>query len=152
MNIFVTVGTTPFDQLIRSIDLHCRNINEIQFQIANAEYIPVNFPYFYFSDQIFCYYERADIIICHAGAGTVYKLLEMDKKIIVVPNLFRSDTHQQDLAKFVEINEYALVCWDIEKINDYIQQSNIFVPKKYQKDEFTGHKLLNKIIKELYGK
>jgi beta-1,4-N-acetylglucosaminyltransferase len=120
------------------------------FQIAKGEYKPVNFPYFSFTDKIELYYNTADLIICHAGAGTVYNLLELKKKIIVVPNLERVDPHQRELACYIEKNNYGMVCWDINKINELILKTQNYKPTIYIKDKFVGTNLLMNILKELY--
>lgn len=149
MKILVTVGTTSFDQLIKEIDLNCPKNWEVQFQIASGSYKPVNFPSFTFSDNIEEVYQMSELIICHAGAGSVYSLLELKKRIIVVPNMYRVDPHQQELAKYVENNSFALVCWNIDDILMYIQKSTKFEPNVYIKDRSIAAELINGIINEL---
>ena len=90
MRILVTVGTTRFDSLIKYLDETFAGLDfEFTFQIADGKYEPVNFPFFTFSSDINTYYKESDLVICHAGAGTIYKLLESRKKVIIVPNTER---------------------------------------------------------------
>ncbi len=151
MKIFVTVGTTPFDQLIKYVDQNITKEQNIVFQIAKGEYKPANFPYFAFTDEIDLYYKTADLVICHAGAGTIYNLLELKKKIIVVPNLERADPHQKELASYIEKNNYGIVCWNINKINELIIKARNFKFNSYTKEKFIGTDLLMDILKKLYA-
>ena len=147
--ILVTIGTTTFDSLIMEIDQTFPKSTDILLQIADGEYKPSNFPFITFIENIDEYYSKADLIICHAGAGTVYKLLEMGKKIIVVPNMTRSDPHQRELAEFVKSNNYGLVAVNLKDIYNTVIDAELFIPQKYSKPAFTGNKLLLEIIHSL---
>lgn len=145
MKIFVTVGTTPFNSLMKYIDENIKD-HEIVYQISDGEYIPKNGKALKFVKEIESYYNWADIVITHAGAGSVYKLLEMEKKIIVVPNLERLDNHQEELADFVEKNNYAFKAMkinEIERLLEKIKDNNF---SKYMKKSFF---VVEEILKEL---
>lgn len=117
MNVFVTVGTTPFNSLIRYVDQSNIDISNMVIQTSCSDYIPKNYESFSFVNDIERYYDEADVIITHAGAGTIYKLLEKNKKIIVFPNSDRIDKHQFEIAKFVYLNNYGLI-GSVEKCLD----------------------------------
>jgi beta-1,4-N-acetylglucosaminyltransferase len=124
MKILVTVGTTTFDSLVEYIDKEKPfHQFDIEFQIANGKYTPVNHRYFRFVDpaEIISKYESSDIIITHAGIGTVIQLLEMKKRLIAVPNLERVDKHQMDLSAFIARNRYALVAYDFSQLGMFIE-------------------------------
>lgn len=108
MKVLVTVGTTPFEDLIKFLDMHSFENIEYIFQISNGDYKPKNFEYFEFTKNIDKFYKDSDFIICHAGAGTIYKLLDLNKKMIVVPNSNRVDPHQFEIARFINRNNYGL--------------------------------------------
>ncbi len=150
MKIFVTVGTTAFNSLIQTIDERFDLCDyQIVFQIANGSYKPKNFTSFKFITDIEEYYLDADIIITHAGAGSVYRLLELNKKVIVVPNKDRVDSHQEELAHYIEINNYGLVCWDVDNIRKMVNKVTEFDPILYVKEEFFGGNMLKNIINNL---
>ena len=149
MMILVTIGTTTFDSLIMEIDQTFPKSTDILLQIADGEYKPANFPFITFIENIDEYYFKADLIICHAGAGTVYKLLELGKKIIVVPNMTRSDPHQRELADFVKNNNYGLVPDNLSDLYKTVKHAELFTPQKYNKPVFTGNELLMEIIHTL---
>lgn len=126
MNILITVGTTKFDSLIRNVDIYASKHSSINFnfQISeDAEYFPSMGAYFDFTNRIDELYDCADLIITHAGAGSIYKLLEMQKKIIIVPNSERVDKHQFDIANFMKKNKHALVCTDVTAIGRFIEMA-----------------------------
>lgn len=112
----VMVGTTTFDTLIASLDKSSDRIS-LTFQIANGNYIPTCHKYERFIPNIKTIYSDFDFIITHAGAGSVYNLLEQRYKFAVVPNLERSDKHQLELANYVEINNYAST-FMVDEFND----------------------------------
>ena len=135
MKIFVTIGTTPFDSLMKYIDENVKG-HDIIFQISTGTYFPKTGKTLKFVDNINDYYEWSDVVITHAGAGTIYRLLEMEKKIIAVPNLERLDNHQIELADFVEENNYGLKAEKFEQINDLLINLDEKNFEKYKKDRF----------------
>lgn len=134
MRILVTVGTTPFDSLVHAVDK--LSLPNVLIQHASKTIIGLSSENIDFICDIGSEYERADLIITHAGAGSVYKLLELGKNLIVVPNLERIDSHQKELAKYVEDNDYALVLWDLHNLVGVLKKSESFVYKKYQSEAF----------------
>lgn len=142
MKLFVTVGNTRFDSLFRALDkIAATSKHEFIGQIADGSYIPDNFPSFTFHNDISAHIKEADAVICHAGAGSIFRLLENEKKIIVVFNTDRVDEHQRDIASFVESESLALTCWELAHLEELIEQLVSFTPNKYYKDDF--HKVDN---------
>lgn len=114
MKIFIVVGTQePFDRMIKAIDEWAGENKEhsIFAQISRAQYQPKSFPFTDFIDpELFdMRFGDADLIISHAGMGTIISALANGKPIIVMPRLavnheHRND-HQVDTAKsFEELN------------------------------------------------
>ncbi len=117
MKIFVTVGTTKFNSLIQFIDENFLNTNyNFIMQIADGNYKPKNFDFFEYSDEIEKFYVEHDFVITHAGAGTIFHLLELQKKILIVPNFDRVDVHQLDIAKYMHKNRHALTIFKFEDL------------------------------------
>lgn len=136
MNIFITVGTTPFDKLMRYCD---KNIDtkkyNIKAQISNlAKYIPSNFESFAYTNEIKELYDWADVIIAHAGSGTLFQLLEMNKKTIFVPNNIHKDAHQNDLCRFVLEKNFAFVLNDYSKLNQLLEGIDGYTFNIYKKE------------------
>jgi UDP-N-acetylglucosamine--N-acetylmuramyl-(pentapeptide) pyrophosphoryl-undecaprenol N-acetylglucosamine transferase len=63
-------------------------------------YTELNIPshVFTYSDSMALYYNAADIIICRAGAGTLFEALFFQKSCIVIPLETKSTAHQVDNA------------------------------------------------------
>lgn len=91
--IFVTIGThEPFDRLVRAMDEWCKNNpqTEVFGQIIlrnRSNYRPRHFetvekltPSDYRAT-----YERANLIVAHAGMGSIITALTMRKRIVVMP-------------------------------------------------------------------
>lgn len=98
--IFVTVGEQlPFDRLICSIDNWASTSSEKVFaQIGDTELIPKNFKYKHFLDPVE-FQEKivmSDLIIAHAGMGTIISALEFRKPIIVMPRKSGLGEHRND--------------------------------------------------------
>lgn len=146
MNVFVTVGTTPFDSLIRYIDVSGMDGISVVMQIATGKYIPKNTKFFTFTEQIEKYYDEADIVITHAGAGSVYGLLEKNKKIIVFPNMDRMDTHQLEIANFIYTNNLGLIGSTSKLLKDQIMKINNSTYSTYEKDDFFAGKYLKRFL------
>lgn len=151
MKIFVTVGTTKFNSLIEFLD---RNIEkngkyEIEMQISDGDYKPSNWDYFDFTANIQSKYDNCDVVITHAGAGSIYKLLEMGKKIIIVPNLDRIDSHQTDIATYMDANNHAIsvsILGEIPAALEKIQQIQL---KPFEKiDFFKAEEIVDFILVE----
>ena len=89
--IFVTVGAQmPFDRLIKAVDeWACKNPDvEMLVQIGASSYIPVhlaNWTKFIEPDDFRAAMERADVIVGHAGTGTIIMALEIGKPVLVMP-------------------------------------------------------------------
>tara|TARA_B100001059_G_scaffold108485_1_gene108253 strand:+ start:1261 stop:1710 length:450 start_codon:yes stop_codon:yes gene_type:complete len=138
MKVLVSVGSSSFDSLVCAVDSIANLFPnyEFTFQISNGKYTPTIGDFFSFSNSFSQYIDNADIIITHAGAGTVFELLEKHKKCIVIPNYERIDQHQSDLASFIEKNSLAIVCHDLKNINQCLQEVEAFNPTLYVKTAF----------------
>ena len=151
MKTLVTVGSSSFDSLIRAVDQAATKLKAFSFtfQIGTGEYKPQNGNSFARSNEFSSVLADADIVITHAGAGTVFELLELNKKMIVVPNFDRVDKHQSDLALYIERNNYALVCHDVNHIESHIEGIIAYEPVPYSKESFfLADELTSKLLKK----
>jgi len=147
MNIFITVGTGKFDALIKEIDTLAPNLNHnITAQIGKGKYIPKNITFFRFKSSLQEEYQKANLIIAHAGAGTTYEILAMNKKLISIANLERTDHHQLDIVKKFSQEGYLVWCKDLKQLTDCIQKLNNITFKKYQKPKCTIAETIQKYV------
>ena len=99
--IFVVTGTqAPFDRLLSIIDRWAINqdIYSIVAQTANSEINFKNMNCFdYLEPDVFNeYFNNADVIIGHAGIGTIITALENEKKLVVFPRLVEYNEHRNE--------------------------------------------------------
>jgi len=117
MKLFVTVGTTRFDELIREV---CKEsvlrafvdygYSDITIQIGTGEFEPpsthnvsgLNLNFFRKKASIREDMEQADLIVSHAGAGSLFESLRMKKKVITVANESLMGNHQTELANALD--------------------------------------------------
>ncbi len=99
--IFIIVGTQgPFDRLVKTVDEWAskNGRNDVFGQIGNTDYAPPHIKYeaFISPSEFNTTFEQADLIVSHAGMGTIISALEKQKPIIVMPRLTRLKEHRND--------------------------------------------------------
>ncbi|RBM46827.1 glycosyltransferase [Vibrio tarriae] len=136
--ILVTVGTSSFDNLLMAIDSISLDGFYFDVQTGSSSYNVINHNSFKWANKLSDLYIDYDLVITHAGAGTIYNLLERGVRFISVPNLERVDKHQDDICKFIEKNNYALVCYNLCDLYNMIASYDFekFEFNSYKKNEF----------------
>jgi beta-1,4-N-acetylglucosaminyltransferase len=121
--IFVTVGSTQFDSLIKKVDdLKAANAFncDVLCQIGSGTYQPNNCQYFRYDKSIESYIKSSDIVITHGGS-TVLQLIQLNKKMIVIPNTALADNHQ---VKFLtHLSKYTNILWS----DDVNELANLYI-------------------------
>lgn len=142
--IFVCVGSReyPFDRLFKELDrlVEQKQITDQIFaQIGTSQYIPKHFKHERFLDResFSAAQDGADLIIAHAGAGTLIAALKKGKKVIAVPRLAafgeHIDDHQLQISTMLADEGYLLQVRDINMLGPVIQQTiSTFAAKPYQ--------------------
>jgi beta-1,4-N-acetylglucosaminyltransferase len=138
MKIFVTVGHTRFNSLFKMIAGFNRPEWQFVSQIYDGEVYPNCGEFFSYVDNINDFYQKADVVITHAGAGSVFTLLEMGKPTIVVANTDRVDTHQNDLLDYVEKAHFAQVCRNLDSLEYLLENLISFKANKYKNEAFSA--------------
>ncbi|MBX4959585.1 glucuronosyltransferase [Rhizobium lentis] len=98
--ILVTVGTQlPFDRLIKAVDTFAKDLTRpVLAQIGKGTYTPQNMKWIKNIepadfDQVF---RDANVIVSHAGIGTVLTAKRFGKPIILVPRKAALGEHRND--------------------------------------------------------
>lgn len=99
--IFVTVGTQlPFDRLISAVDAWAqRNPAERVFaQIGPGQYKPASceFADFVPPDRANLLFQEADLIVSHAGMGSILTALKYRKPILIMPRKASLGEHRNE--------------------------------------------------------
>lgn len=94
--------------------------------------------------------EEADLIICHAGVGTILTALKKNKKIIAAARLKKYGEHVNDhqLQILDNFNKsgYILALDDFDKLDLLIEQSKNFTPAQFKSNKKYFLKQLEKEI------
>lgn len=98
--IFVTVGEQlPFDRLVRIVDQwKAVSGQEVFAQIGKTHYKPsyIGYQDFLSPEDFADKFRSAEVIIAHAGMGTIITALEMGKPLLVMPRQASKGEHRND--------------------------------------------------------
>lgn len=136
--IFVTVGTDnhDFSRLVEKMD-YIASRERVIMQIGHSSFIPRNSKWFRFerNSVIEGLYKKADVIVSHAGAGSIINSLKNGKIPIVVPRLKRLgehvDDHQLDLGRGLAKKGKVVLVEDV----DYLGQAIKAKKMPYRRDK-----------------
>ena len=136
--ILVTLGTQK-EQFTRLLDyIEDSNIkDEIIVQAGHTQYDSKKMKIFDFIpyEEMTEYIKKADLIISHAGTGSILMPLKQGKKIIACARLQKYgehvDDHQLQLIEVFKDEGYILEINEQEKLDDIIKKLKKFKPKKY---------------------
>lgn len=129
--VFVTVGTTKFEALIRAVDsvevltaLRHRGYTHLVVQIGQGEFEPfskgceaikeefgLNVEWYRLKASIRQDLEKATLVISHAGYGSLMESLSLHKNVIAVINDKLMDNHQVDIAQELQRQRCAAACY-----------------------------------------
>ena len=154
MDILVSVGASEFsfERLLRIIDELCEegvlDGNHIIAQKGAASYTPEHYRSFDLigRDEYQKYMEQADVIISHAGTGSVIPALKIGKKVIVFPRLAKYgehvDNHQLELADVFTYAGYTLCATNKEELQACIRSLDGFTPPPFQSNTVNMNRLI----------
>jgi beta-1,4-N-acetylglucosaminyltransferase len=114
--IFVTVGTTYFDELIREVDrLAGEGIvhGPVIAQIGRSRYIPRHIQWVRYVEDMDQHYHKADLVISHGGVGTLFELLLLQKSFIAVANRSLPGDHQAQLLRVLAARGLCRCCFQV---------------------------------------
>ena len=151
--ILVTLGTQKqsFSRLLEYIEKsHIKD--EIIVQAGCTEFKSKKMKIFDFIsyDEMEEYVDRCDLIITHAGTGSIVGPLKKDKKVIACARLSKYkehvDDHQLQLVEVFKEAGYILELNEDIKLDDVYKNINEFKPQKFvsNKDNF-----IDKMKKEI---
>jgi UDP-N-acetylglucosamine transferase subunit ALG13 len=156
--IFITVGThtQPFNRLLVEVDnlISKGFIKErVVAQIGYSTYKPKYYEFFNFTSykKILSLNKKANIVISHAGVGSIIIALKYNKPLIIVPRLKKynehTDNHQLQIAKAFENENKAIVVYNIRNLKDAINNAKRF-HFKHVHEKNTLVKEISKILAE----
>jgi|SRR5690606_11611128 len=159
--IFVTTGTqAPFDRLIQMVDEMAPEIegHEVIAQAFKGTYIAKHIQVLDFLEpkKFKELFDNADLIISHAGMGTVISALTTGKTLIIVPRNAKLGEHRNDhqlatARKLDELN-YVHVAFDsgtlVKLTKRLLNEDNSGNPPKVA--EFASGRLISSLRKYIH--
>lgn len=146
MKIFLTVGTQlPFDRLVKLVDSVIAINKDISCvgQIGESAYKPKNFEVFDnlgFEEFERCF-DEADVIVSHAGMGTIISAINKSKPILICPRRSKLKEHRND-HQYSSFRRFTLLkgCYGFESKSELtnLLQSDLNVPttNNNERDKF----------------
>lgn len=136
--ILVLCGTQKqdFTRMIKLVE-EVSDLEEVVVQAGHNQYQSDKMEVFSFvsNDKIQKLYEEADLIVTHAGAGSMLQAIQNHKKIIAVPRLKEYgehvNNHQIELAEKFESLGYLIAYRDGEEFIQVYEKAKQFKPKPY---------------------
>ncbi|KAG9122847.1 N-acetylglucosaminyldiphosphodolichol N-acetylglucosaminyltransferase catalytic subunit alg13 [Ceratobasidium sp. 392] len=106
--VFVTVGSTKFDDLARAI-LSSEVLDGLVPPSSSGnewnwtdDVTGMEVSVWRFKPELGASFEQAGLVISHAGSGTILEVLRLPRPLIVVPNETLLDNHQVELANALD--------------------------------------------------
>ena len=138
--IFVTVGAQmPFDRLVRTVDAWAGSADrrDVIAQIGRTKYRPSHMDWIAFLDpsEFRRHLFEADLIVTHAGMGTILTGLEFGRRILVLPRRgdlmeTRNDHQFGTTGAFVKTGRIAAAWNEEELLRALNDPDRIPVPKR----------------------
>jgi UDP-N-acetylglucosamine transferase subunit ALG13 len=125
-----------FDRLIVEVDrlAGAGILSDVFAQIGETNYEPQHCrtQRFLTPAQFQANMQKADLVICHAGCGTLEEGLRQRKKMIVVPRLGRlreaPDDHQLEIAHLLASRNRILLAYEVEDLAACVRQVPTWTP------------------------
>jgi UDP-N-acetylglucosamine transferase subunit ALG13 len=127
--IFVTTGTqAPFNRLVKAMDDIAADLSgeEVIVQAFGVDFEPKNITIVGFLDpqEYAKIFDRARLIVSHAGIGSILSALTKGKPIIVMPRSAdlneHRDNHQYDTTKNMATLGYVPVAHDTQELRNIL--------------------------------
>lgn len=155
LKVLVSIGSMQgccFTRLFKILDKLCEeNILNGQDMVAQCGYDNYVSEYYQtfdmVSDEEFKkLIDQADVIICHAGTGTVTSSLKRKKKVILFPRMLKYnehyDDHQLELCKIFADMGYVLCAMNKKELIECINRIDTFEPKPFVSQKLQINKLI----------
>ena len=142
--ILVMLGTqnNDFHRLLDEIEKNIENGNineEVVVQAGFTKYKSDKMKIFSLTskEKLEDLIKKANLIITHAGIGSIEMALEQNKKVIAIPRLkkFREhvNDHQKDIERKLDEKGCLIGIDDVSKLGIALKKVKKFIPKKYEK-------------------
>ena len=158
--ILVLLGTqnNDFHRLLDEVEKNIKLGNISEEVIVQAGFTKYNSKYMKIfnmmpQEKLESLVKKANLIITHAGIGSIEMSLEQNKKVIAVPRLKEYgehvNDHQLDIEKRFNQKRFLIGIEDVKYLGEAIEKAKNFKPMKYENNN--ENKIVN-IIKTYIDK
>ncbi|MFT8882770.1 MAG: PssE/Cps14G family polysaccharide biosynthesis glycosyltransferase [Liquorilactobacillus hordei] len=142
MKIFIALGTQKFqfNRLLKNVDdlFYEGKLNyDVFAQIGESTYIPANYPAkkFLSRDEYKANIDDCDVLLTHAGVGTIIQGKKNGCYVIVAPRLAKFgehiDDHQLEIARTFKNENFVDIYNEHDSLFDILKNINNKSQKKY---------------------
>ncbi len=155
MKVLVTIGSMvekKFTRLFQMVDTLCEegvlNGANVTAQVGFDAYQSKYYKCFDMiaDEQFKQMIDGSDLIITHAGTGTVTSCLKKGKKVIIVPRITKYDEHYDDhqleLTDLFTKQGYTLLASNLDELRDAILKIDEFTPVPF----VSNNQQMNKLV------
>lgn len=157
--IFVTLGTQDksFKRLLDAIEKQIDNgiiKDKVIVQAGYTDYISNKMEILKIipMEDFENYIKECDLLITHAGVGSIMAGLNNNKKVIAAARLKEynehTNDHQKQIATEFEKMGYIIYLDDFDKLDEVLKKVKTFKPKKLKSNNTNFIKIIENFIKE----
>ena len=151
--IFCTIGTqAPFDRFVRIVDEVAAHLDEeIIAQVYKSEYRAQHIKTVDFlpPDEFNALFDKARLIVAHAGMGTIISAMRKHKPIIIFPRIAALGEHRNEhqLATARKMKElgYVYVANNAEELKELLMKPDL--KPLHKLGEFASQSLIDELCK-----
>lgn len=151
--IFCTIGTqAPFDRFVRIVDEIASELQEeVIAQVAKSDYQAkyVKTIDFLAPDEFNKLFDKARMIVAHAGMGTIISALKQKKPIIIFPRIAALGEHRNEhqLATAEKMKElgYVYVANNADELRELLTSSEL--KPLHELGEYASRSLIDELCR-----
>ena len=145
--IFVTVGSTDFDDLVERVDRLVPAMGvEVICQIGLGRYVPKYCRYFRFAPSLDDYFRRAEIVVGHGGLGTVIGVIRLGTPFVGVSNPDRPDHHQDEILGTLAASNHIVWCRSLTDLSSSIARARTATFARYTETPCQIHTRIGRFL------
>jgi len=147
--IFVAIGTTDFDDLLRAVDDLCPAWSEpVIMQIGRSAFIPRHAEHFRFAPSLTPYYEQASLVISHGGLGIVTEVMQLGRPLVAVEDPSQPDRHQREILEVWAQAGHLVWCQALTQLPEAIEQARQCAFTPYRPPESRIHLVIAEHLRQ----
>jgi|GraSoiStandDraft_11_1057310.scaffolds.fasta_scaffold299893_2 beta-1,4-N-acetylglucosaminyltransferase len=145
--IFVTVGTTAFDALVRRMDELVPDLGEqVICQIGSGSYTPRQCDSLRFAPSLLEFFQRARLVVSHGGQGSIMEAVGSGKPLVGVSNPDRIDRHQDDILGRFEADQFLIWCRSLDDLGDCLTRAGSTTFRAYSEPPCRIHLVIAEFL------